>query len=599
MRLFITFLITLVSIPASLMAETKASARFNPPRIALGDRSQYIVEVVETSTRNQPKTERITALPIPDMHGLTLKNGRTSNNQQAKIINGAAEYTATQSLIIDASAPSVGNYTIPAYTLKYKGERIQVPAATLQVLQRSADAGPTRDELIFLKAELPEKLYVGQQIPLELKLYLEESVQLSGLNEFNRNADGFTLSELPDDYREDVEMVNGRRYRTLTWPLTLTPIQTGEQQLSFQFALTARLPDQNDASNNRRRSPFSGSLFNDFFSRAERVNVYTDDMSINVLPLPEKGQPESFSGAIGDFAIEVGTDSEKAVQGEPLMLSLMIKGSGNFERITGPAFPQSPDWRDYDPKSKFEASDTLGLSGNKRFDYVFIPQRAGNLKLPETRFSYFDPEKEEYVELTAPPIPVKIEAAKINSIPQPIPPTANAPQSDLKLSKPLTSEESLLTLDYQPKPPRSVGYAILKSPSFISLNALAGLALVGSALVLGRRKRNREDPTYPTRSAAKEALKASRQAYLKALQQSDAEAFYKHGQEAIRHAATIQTGRSRQSADSAEIESLLPDQAADDCRAFFAAANAHRFGGHSQEDLKNSQQQVERILQAL
>lgn len=599
MRLFITFLITLVSTPASLLAEIQATARFNPPRVALGDPAQYIVEVTETTTSGQPEVERITSLPLPQSHGLNLRNGRTSSSQQAKIINGTAEYTVTQSLVIDASAPSVGSYTIPAYAMEYKGERLSVPAATLQVLERSADAGPTRDELIFLKTELPEILYVGQQIPLDLKLFVAEEAQLRGLNSFDRSADGFTISELPDDAREGVEIANGRRYRTLTWPLTLAPIQTGEQELSFQFGLTVRLPNQNNDKDRFGRSPFGGSLFDDFFGRSERVNVYTEPLAIQVLPLPEKGQPASFSGAIGDFAIEVGADAEEAVQGEPIMLSLVIKGRGNFERINGPSFPENADWRYYDPESKFEASDTLGLSGSKRFDYVFIPQKAGDLEIPETRFSYFDPQKEAYVELTAPPIPVKIEAAKTNFTPQSALPTAKLPESDLELSKSLTSEEALLTLNYQPKPARSVGYAILKSPSFISLNALTGLALVGWALALARRKRNREDPTYPARSAAKEGLKASRQAYLKALQASDAEAFYKHGQQAIRQAATIRTGHSRQSADSAEIASLLSDEAAEDCRSFFATANAHRFGGHSRKDLKQSQQEIERILKAL
>lgn len=599
MRLLSILFITLVSIPATLLAEVQVSARFNPPRIALGDQSQYIIEVAETSESGQPQVEQITSLPIPQSNKLELRNGRISKSQQTRIVNGAAEYNVTQSLIIDASAPGVGSFTIPAYTFKYKGQRLQVPAAILEVVERSADAGPAQDELIFLKADLPEKLYVGQRIAVDLKLYLAEEVRISGLNSFDRSGDGFTISELPENYHEGVEQVKGRRYRTLTWPLTLTPIQTGEQKLNFQFGLTARLPNQENSREPFGRSPFGGSLFDDFFGRSERLNVYTDALKINVLPLPEQGQPESFSGAIGDMAMEVGADAEQAVQGEPIMLSVVLKGRGNFERINGPRFPESQDWKHYDPEAQFEAGDSLGLSGSQRFDYVFIPQRAGKLQLPATKFSYFDPKEEAYVELTAPPIPVEVAPAKNNFNPTPATPTPEAPAQEMKLSNALSSEEALLALDYRPRPPRPVGLDILRNPLFIGLNIMAGLAVIGGGLLLRRNKRHREDPGYRLQAAARHSLKEARQAYLRARQKNDAEAFYKQGQSAIRHAATLKTGHTMQSADSAEIEALLSGQAVEDCRNFFEAANAHRFGGTTREALSEAQQQLETTLKAL
>ena len=93
--------------------------------------------------------------------------------------------------------------------------------------ERSADDAPTVDELIFLKADAPQQLYVGQTTPITLKLYISSSVKLRGLNAFERNADGFTISELPEESSEGVEMLNGSRYNVYSWPLTITPISTG------------------------------------------------------------------------------------------------------------------------------------------------------------------------------------------------------------------------------------------------------------------------------------------------------------------------------------------------------------------------------------
>ncbi|MEO0510633.1 MAG: BatD family protein [Verrucomicrobiota bacterium] len=598
MRIKSIALFTLIALQQTLLAEIEVSARFNPPRVAMGDNTQYIVEIKETSSTAQPQIERVNSLPIPEPGGLELRNGRTSSGQQTRFINGTAEYSVTQNLIIDATPPRVGRYTIPAYAFEYKGERYVAPAATLEVVERDADAGPTTDELVFLKAEIPESLYVGQTSTVELQLFIAEGVRLSGLNSFDRSADGFTISELPENYDESSGMLNGRRYSILKWPLTLTPIQTGPQKISFEFVITAQLPGQQRGRNSFGRSPFGGGLFDDLFGKSERMNVYTDVDAVNVLSLPEP-QPDSFSGAIGEFSMEVGTDADATVQGEPIMLSVIIRGRGNFPRIEGPDFPNSPDWRNYDPEQQFEAMDEQELSGSKRFDYLFVPQRAGKLKLPETEFSYFDPSERKYIKLSAPSIEVPVSPAQNTFIPSPSIPLPESNGTELELSRTLTAEEALLTLDYRPKTGKTIGTGILASPIFIAFNAFSALTLVGASLLFARIRRNREDPTYPIRKAAKEFLKSEQASCLKALEKEEAGLFYKAAQSAIRHAATARTGHSMMSAESSEIAALLSEKTARQCNTLFEVADAHRFGGSSAKELASAKEQLDQILKEL
>ena len=91
------FKFTLLLLPwllaLSTSAEINVTAIFNPPRIALGDKAQYVLEIKETSTSEQPEIERVTSLPIPQSGGLDLTNGRTATSQQTSIINGAREYS--------------------------------------------------------------------------------------------------------------------------------------------------------------------------------------------------------------------------------------------------------------------------------------------------------------------------------------------------------------------------------------------------------------------------------------------------------------------------------------------------------------------------
>lgn len=597
------FLLPLIALAAQ--AEITVTAVFNPPRIALGDTAQYVVEIRETSSQQQPDPDPVNSLPIPQAGGLELRNGRTSTSRQTRIINGAAEYSVSQQLIIDAKASGLGRYSIPSYTFEYKGETFRIPDATLQVVERPADAGPTADELIFLRSDAPEQLYVGQTTEIALNLYISDEVRLSGLNSFDRKADGFTVSELPEA-TESSDIVNGRRYRVLSWPLTVTPIRTGTQNLDFEFTLTASLPGQNNRSNPLSRRGFGGSIFDDFFGRTERFTVYTEPKEVEVRPLPTDGQPDSFSGAIGDFSLQVYTDRRSTQAGEPFMLSVEVAGRGNFDRINGPALAESKDWRSYTPEATFEPSAGASTQrGTKRFDYVLIPQNAGELTIPPVEFAYFDPEDAAYVELSSPPIDIAVSPSD-----RPTPPPPSASTEDpaslqpgaAPIARQMSIEEALLTLDYRPRSiSRNLGNPIQQSGFWVLNGLLATLFLV-LAYALRRRRRLAEDPRYADLHAAQKDLRASR----KAAQSADkADAFYAQAQRAIRLATTCRTGQNHRSAHFEELAQAMQNSGVDSTiieasRRLFQTADALRFGAQSnQSELDTAKKELERVLNAL
>ena len=601
------FKFTLLLLPwllsLSTSAEINVTAIFNPPRIALGDKAQYVLEIKETSTSEQPEIERVTSLPIPQSGGLDLTNGRTGTSQQTSIINGAREYSVTQQLIIDADAPRIGTFTLPTYVFQYKGQTLRAPAATLQVVERAADAGPTTDELIFLKADTPDQLYIGQTTTLELKLYIAQNVRLSGLNSFDRNADGFTISELPDS-RETSEIVNGRSYRVLNWTLTITPIQIGPQDLNFQFTVSASLPGQN----NRTRDPlgrrgFGSSLFDDFFARSERFNLSTEPATIEVLALPTADKPASFTGAIGDFAMQVYTDRNQTQVGEPIMLSVEISGNGNFDRINGPTIPETAHWRSYEPESNFQPRIAGSiLLGTKRFDYVMIPKQAGILEIPEIRFAYFEPETQRYTQLSSPAIEIEVSPSDRPAAPsgkgtQTAPPPS---MEILPLQQELTVEEALLTLDYLPSSSHQTSH--WNKPRFWSINAVIAVGLVTIGLVLRRKRRLKEDPTYADQQSAKQELRTTKAA---AQQAKVADDFYAQAQNAIRLAVTYRSGENHRTANidtlcEAMLKTGFSERTISQTSRLFATADALRFAGKkSNGDLAKAKTELEGILKAL
>jgi hypothetical protein len=605
MKLSLLFYIALLLITAGLtQAEVTVSARFQPSTVLLGDSAQYLVTIKESSTSEMPEVERITTLPVPQIRGLELINGRIATPRRERVsINFKTEYAITQNLVIEAATEKAGDYTIPRFAFTYKGNTYTAPAATLTVIERPADAPPPIDELIFLKVNTPEQLYIGQSANIELKLYIHEKARYRGIDNFQREADSFTVSELPEG-TESVERIGNYRYQVITWPLTITPIQSGLSALNFELSVVAEVPQQ---GNGRGNSTFGSSIFDNFFSRSERFNLFNEPTEIEVLPLPQEGQPKSFSGAIGDFSIQVATDAEDSRVGEPIMLSLKVSGTGNFDRISGPNLPESVDWRSYEPEAHTEFSEAQTLKGVKRFDYVFIPQKAGKRMLPEVAFSFFDPNERSYVELSAPPIPVEVAASQE---PQFIAPVAAqdtpAPTAALELTKRLSPEEALLILDYRPTPSASSGFTIIQQPIFYVLNTLALAVIASAAGYLHKRRRLTTDKDYARQHAARLEYKNTLAALNAAQAKGNEATFYQLGQEAVRLAATVHFRENLRAADLHTLKIRLHAKPGNDAliettTRLFEKADSLRFSGRAATsiDLHAARKQLDTILKAL
>jgi len=604
---FIT-IFCVVSCLQTSWAEVSVNAEFSPNSIQLGDVAKYIITITETSDQQLPQGERVTSLPIPMTGGLDLRNGRIGKpSTRTTIINTQVTYSLSQQLIIEAHSDQTGRYTIPSFSFEYKGQDYVAPAATLTIVERSANSPPPLNQLIFLKAELPETLYVGQTYPIKLKLYAHEQVRYRGYDDFNRMADGFTISDLPEP-TEATEIVNGYRYLVFTWPLTITPIQTGPQPLNFEFSVVAQIPsNQNRNSTFGRNSPFGSSIFDDFFGRSERFNLFTDLAQIEVLPLPNEGKPDSFSGAIGDFNMQVYADQETTRQGEPIMLSVRISGAGNFGRISGPQLAENSNWRSYDPETIMETEDPLTTKGIKRFDYVFIPNQEGQQQLPEVNFSYFDPTIPGYVELNAPPIPIKVTKGNQTVMPAT---TAEAPEVsadsvDLPIQQKLSPEELLLTLDYRPTSARDQSLSILYRPAFYTFNSLVFVVLCTLAFILRNRYKLLTNADFAVRRDVIKALKQELARANKAVQQNDTDAFYRSAQNTIRLATTKRTGRNLRSANLSELDQAfeqlnLNASIKEMNRELFESADSLRFSSASPDtDLQSAHEQFNRIIKSL
>lgn len=598
--IFLALLCLLSAISSS--GEITINARFNPAVIALGDRAQYIVEIIDSSDTSMPQSESVQSLPIPVVRELNLINGRLSNSSQTNYINGEGQFSNTQSLIFDVRINRPGSYTIPEFKFSYKGEIQTVESATLSVLERGADAAPTQEEVLLLNADLPKSMYIGQSYNTTLNLYIESSHSLSGISGYERQADGYAMRELDlNAATESIQMMGTRRYRVLSWPLIVTPIRTGQQPIDFNFTVSVRSSKSRDPFN--IRSPFGGGLLDNLVGRSEIFEVSTDSLSIEVKALPKLGQPDSFSGAIGDFNLQVYSDLQSIKVDEPIMLSVEISGRGNFERIQEPPIEKTSEWRSYSPEVTFQSNNELSLEGTKRFDYIFIPRQSGQLQLPTISFSFLDPQTGEYTELISPPIKIEVspnqavQRSEISS-PEEMMITNKEENDSLQLTRSLSPEEALLTLEYRQKQPPSNSTSILGSLNYYLGNVLALITLLLLGLYLRKRRKLNCDPVYALQHAANKEFKKVFSASFKCKDITD---FYQLALLALRLAATRKTGINFRNATGDQIKKLIKDKNIQEiCSEFFSTADAIHFSKISTiADLKIARDQLRIVLKKL
>lgn len=584
-------------------AELSIHARFSQPKVALGNPVQYIVDITAVSEDAPPAMEPINSLPIRNTGGLRLHNGRNSRSSQTRIVNGKKEFQVTNSSILSVTPPAVGIYTLPGFQINVDGQTLQAPAATLQVVERAEDAAPTLNELIFLEVETPESLYLGESSVAQLKLYLADSINLNGIGNFNSRADGFSMNMDPNTYSENQSFQKGRNYKVLTWTAKITPLSIGEQSIDYQLDVSARIPNQRNALSGRR-SPFGGSLFDDFFEPAQRLPL-SANKNIQVLPLPSAGKPADFDGAVGQFSIEVFTDRQETRLGEPIMYSVKLSGKGNFDRIQAPSLKDTPEWKQYSPQSLTEASGDAKNTSVKRFDYVMTPTRSGHLSTPALRFVYFDPLSTDYVTLQSPSIPIHVKDSS-QSIPLVTETTGDPAEksvSEKPLSRALTREEALTTLEYQKANAGMVPtFHPYKSKTFIAIQAGLLLAFTLLAFIIRHHVRLRENPQFVLR---RKAEKASKKALKKARSANTTTQCYEASLSAIRNAITARSGKNMSNATFTQLRDSIPhsskkEHAITALEALCRESDALSFSGQNDAtDQKTIREQLEIVLKAL
>lgn len=335
-----------------------------------------------------------------------------------------------------------GTFKIPPQTVQAGGGSYRTPELTLRVSDsaaqspRSNRSGESIDPSKIAFVELivsKTNAYVGEMIPAVVRIGFNVRTPVESLgNGVEITGQGFTAQKMREP-RQAIETIGGKSYQTFTFKTALSPARSGKIEVGpVQVNPVVRIPrttrnpiiprdlfDSND--------PFMDNFFRDPSfapSTPREIKLKSEATTLDVKPLPP-GAPPSFGGAVGNFSMTTEVKPKSAQVGDPFTITAKITGRGNFDRVTAPSFEDEKGWHKYPPSSDFKPDDDVGISGAKTFETVLSAnERKENI--PAQLFTYFDPQKEQYVTLRNDPIPVRIEGGTAPT-PAPVAPATQAP----------------------------------------------------------------------------------------------------------------------------------------------------------------------------
>lgn len=474
----------LVARPARAEDRITVVAELDRLQTTVGDGVELTVQISrEGEGRGVPDP----VLPNFQELGLTLAGPPSSFRNSSSSFNfGTGQATQMVTRTIQTYTYSLiptkpGRITLPIHVMNGTTKVSVARTPVLEVTGEAAtDAAPVAGSAsgpteaageIFLWTRLDKpKAYVGEQLLYTLEIFERlafPNYQLRTLPGFQ----DFWTEELPEgDVR--IETVAGVPYRC----------RPGLRRALFpQKAGTLTITPAEVTVGMRRR-------------------VGGRPTQVEVLPLPTEGRPPGFSvNNVGNYAISAAVDRARVKQGEPFTLTIKISGTGNIRVIDPGAWPELDGLRRYDPKVDTRPAVGMQVGGERIYEFLMIPEKAGDLQIPAHSFSFFDPATARYQTVQTRPIALAVAA------------DANAPAPSKQADTPseISTDEHagllapILTPETLPRTSSSGSW--LTSGRFTTGMILAPVVFVATAV--GRTLWRRYGPDEASRQAAARALK--------------------------------------------------------------------------------------------
>jgi hypothetical protein len=288
---------------------------------------------------------------------------------------------------------SLGEHTIPPFRVKVYGQEVEVPAASLSVVQELPAGALTMQELFI---ELPEtNLFIGQAVRANIILCSTVAGVIQGFGQVQIMGDGFLIEQTGVQQRIEPRRKGTTNLVAMVYETTVTPISAGRLGLRAKaFLVGNRLPPPPVPTN----AP--PALVMPLYTLVDSEPV---EIQVNTLP---GGPLPGFVGAIGPLTLDRPVLETNSVRvGDPVRLLVRVRGPGNLPRLVPPPPPAVREWRIFPGKADFASPQQPGAM---TFVYLLVPISDRVEFTPSIPYSYFDPRLKRYVDLTIPRVKVSV-----------------------------------------------------------------------------------------------------------------------------------------------------------------------------------------------
>ncbi len=141
------------------------------------------------------------------------------------------------------------------------------------------------------------------------------------------------------------------------------------------------------------------------------VQARSNRFSLHIQPLPLRGRPRYFTGAVGRFRIRAEVDHKRVRLGDPIRLTIEITGEGLLERIAPPRLSMQPGWQLFRVHDEPISSEVSGNS--RRFVYRIRPTSTRLEAIPPVLWSFFDPVLGRYQTVATEAIPIEVRPVQV------------------------------------------------------------------------------------------------------------------------------------------------------------------------------------------
>jgi hypothetical protein len=477
----IIFVFMLNVISTAYAKEIEVIISVDKNRVEIGNHFRLTVGVQGAFDTDVPR------LTVPESFSLMYG---PSVSTQTSIINNVVK--VFRGFMYGFSPTEKGRFEIGPVTLEYKGKTYTSNAIKIEVIERTpfeegvdarnGTSGKRVDinKMVFVELTTDKKeAFIYEEIVQYFKLYFQKGLPIDDLDYVAASTRSFLAEKLGEERRYE-EVREGILYNVIELRTALFPLVSGKIEIP---------PAKFKCNIIIRQQRTRGSLFDEFMGGGGRrypVERSTEPVKLIIKSLPDVNKPDDFTGAVGKYTMDVLAKPTKVKIGDPITLSINIRGEGNIQTIGEPLLSTDgmKDFKSYDYEVKVTITDRGdSIKGEKLFNKVIEPMSEDVGFIPEISFSYFDPDLEEYKMLTHEPIPIEIEHSDIET---PI-------RLSIEGAGMVKGQVKILTKDILPIMSdlysfKNEGFAIYKRPFFLAIVFIIPILVVVACAYVQRQR---------------------------------------------------------------------------------------------------------------